>query len=75
MGVFSWIRSWALPLYRSHTPSGGGGPHSLMAEPGRVSGRMAKIRKAAADDVARMEEEDEKYFGHGHQTRGNSDTD
>lgn len=75
MGVFSWIRDRALPLYRSHTPSGAGRPRSLVADPGRVSGRMEKIREAAAEDVARMREEDEEYFGHGHGTPGNSDTD
>ncbi|MCL2581069.1 MAG: hypothetical protein FWE35_01275 [Streptosporangiales bacterium] len=61
-------------MYRSHTPSGAGRPRSLMAEPGRVSGRMAEIRKAAATDVARLEEEDEEYFSHGRRTPGNSDT-
>lgn len=59
MGVFSWIRSRALPLYRSHTPSGPGRPRSLMAGPGRVSRRMEEIRRAAAEDVARLEKEDE----------------
>lgn len=75
MDILSWIKSRTLPLYRSHTPSGTGRPRSLMAEPGRVSGHMDEIRKAAAEDVAQLEEEDEKYFGHGHGTPGNSDTD
>jgi hypothetical protein len=35
---------------------------------------MAEIRKAAATDVTRLEEEDEEYFSHGHRTPGNSDT-
>lgn len=73
MGILSWIRSRALPLYRSHTPSGAGRPRSLMAEPGRVSPRMAEIKHAAAEDVARIEEEGEKYFGH--HAPGDSDTD
>lgn len=72
MGLLSWIRSRSLPLYRSHTPSGAGKPRSLMAEPGRDSQRMTAIKKAAAEDVAKMEAEDDKYFGH---TPGNSDTD
>lgn len=74
MGVFTWIRDRALPLYRSHTPSGVGGPRSLTAGPGRVSRRMAKIRQAAAEDVARMEAEDEKYFGSENGTRDSSGT-
>jgi hypothetical protein len=64
MGVFSWLKSRVLPLYRSHTPSGLGHPHSLVAEPGRDSRRGAAIKEAAAADVARLEEDD-KYFGHG----------
>ena len=62
MGVFSWLKSRALPLYRSHTPSGLGDPHSLVADPGRDSARGAAIKEAAAADVARLEEDD-KYFG------------
>lgn len=74
MGVFSWIRDRAIPLYRSHTPSVTGRPRSLRAEPGRESRRMDAIKKAAAEDVARMEAEDEKYFGHENGTRDNSGT-
>jgi hypothetical protein len=61
MGVFSWIRSRALPLYRSHTPSGISKPHSLLAGPGRDSTYGAAVKKAAAEDVQRLEEEG-RYF-------------
>ena len=62
MGIISWIRSRRLPLYRSHTPSGAGDPRSLVARAGRDSPRNAEIKRAAAADVDRLEEEDEKYF-------------
>jgi hypothetical protein len=62
MGFFSWLRSRSLPLYRSHVPSTGiGRPRSLLAKPGRDSRRIAEIKRAAAADVARVEEDD-KYF-------------
>lgn len=62
MGFFSWLRSRYIPLYRSHTPSTGiGRPRSLLAKPGRESRRIAEIKRAAAADVARLEEDD-KYF-------------
>jgi hypothetical protein len=63
MGFFSWFRSRKLPWYRSHVPAGGPGrPRSLLAQPGRDSPRNAAIKRAAAADVARIEEDD-KYFG------------
>lgn len=57
MGFISWIRSRALPLYRSHTPSGIGRPSSLLAGPGRDSAYGAAVKKAAAEDVERLESE------------------
>lgn len=61
MGIISWLRARSLPLYRSHTPSGLGRPRSLLARPGRDSAYGEAIKKAAAADVARIEEDD-KYF-------------
>lgn len=62
MGFFSWLRSRSLPLYLSHVPSTGiGRPRSLLAKPGRDSERSAAIKRAAAADVARLEQDD-KYF-------------
>ena len=63
MGVFSSIRDRMLPWYRSYVPSGlGRRPRSLLARPGRDSPRGAEIKRAAAADVKRLEEDD-KYFG------------
>lgn len=62
MGIISWLRARSLPLYRSHTPSGPlGRPRSLLARPGRDSAYGEAVKKAAAEDVARIEEDD-KYF-------------
>jgi hypothetical protein len=62
MGVFSWIRDRMLPWYRSNVPAGFSRPRSLLAEPGRDSPRGAEIKRAAAADVKRLEEDD-KYLG------------
>jgi hypothetical protein len=63
MGIFSWFRSRGFSWSRSHAPTGGQGPpRSLVAQPGHDSRRSEAIKKAAAADVARVEEDD-KYFG------------
>ncbi|HEX6523751.1 MAG TPA: hypothetical protein VF070_27685 [Streptosporangiaceae bacterium] len=62
MGIFSWFRS-RFTWYRSNVPAGQPGPpRSLLAQPGHDSPRSAAIKKAAAADVARIEQDD-KYFG------------
>lgn len=62
MGIFSWFRSHRYLWSRSHVPAGRPGPpRSLVAEPGRDSPRSEEIKRAAAADVARVEE-DRKYF-------------
>jgi hypothetical protein len=63
MGIFSWLGSRRVPWYRSHVPAGSPGrPRSLVAQPGRTSRRIEQIKRAAAADVARIQEDD-KYFG------------
>lgn len=62
MSIFTWFRSRWVPWYRSHVPAGRPGrPRSLLARPGHDSPRNAEIKRAAAADVARIEEDD-KYF-------------
>jgi hypothetical protein len=62
MGIFSWFRS-RFTSYRSRVPAGRPGPpRSLLAQPGHDSPRSEAIKKAAAADVARIEQDD-KYFG------------
>jgi hypothetical protein len=63
MGIFSWFGSRRFPWYRSHVPAGSPGPpRSLVARPGHDSRRSEQVKRAAAADVARVEEDD-KYFG------------
>jgi hypothetical protein len=62
MGISSWFRS-RFTWYRSRVPDGRpGSPRSLLAQPGHDSSRSEAIKKAAAADVARIEQDD-KYFG------------
>jgi hypothetical protein len=64
MGIFSWFRSRRISWSRSHVPSGNPGPQRprrLVAQPGHDSRRSEQIKRAAAADVARVEEDD-KYF-------------
>jgi hypothetical protein len=62
MGISSWFRS-RFTWYRSRVPAGRpGSPRSLLAQPGHDSSRSEAIKKAAAADVARIEQDD-KYFG------------
>jgi len=62
MGIFSWFRS-RFTWYRSNVPSGRPGPpRSLLARPGHDSRRSEAIKRAAAADVERIEQDD-KYFG------------
>jgi hypothetical protein len=62
MGIFSRFRS-RFTWYRAHVPAGRpGAPRSLLAQPGHDSPRSEAIKRAAAADVARVEQDD-KYFG------------
>jgi hypothetical protein len=63
MGIFSWFGSRRFSRFRSHVPSGDlGPPHSLVTDRGYDSPRDEAIKRAAAADVARVQEDD-KYFG------------
>ena len=63
MGIFSWFGSRRFPWYRSHVPAGSPGrPRGLVAQPGHDNRRSEQIKRAAAADVERVEEDD-KYFG------------
>jgi hypothetical protein len=66
MGVFSWFRSRGLSGSRSGGPADISGlPHSLLEQHReRESARTEEIKRAAAADVAAVEEDD-KYFSQG----------
>jgi hypothetical protein len=72
MGVFSWFGSLLSRAFSGGPAGDPGGSHTLVRDSGRDSRTSEEIKRAAAADVARVEEDD-KYFGP--DSPGNQDDD